>query len=607
MDEKDRLRDELDQERAARRQSEDAAERVLRHLREVEGHLRVLDEYVGADLPGAPAEALRAAKEAAVKAEEKVAGGTAPSGAEDDKPGAAGAKAGAEGGRPPVLLDGAFLSEARHAILGALGGARGFLELLRAGRLRNETERQAALDNVALSARQTDLLLEELFDALELGLGKVRSEPEPLQLREEVRRAMERARDQARTRTTFDLTGDVPGEVRLDRRRVRLALEGLLANAARTAPDDQTVQVRIVDGETVRVEASFPDPDASLEEAKRPFHAHEGLPSLERVRLAALAEGGRAGGEVKDGRVVLFVELPRTTGEPAPAEERPQRPAKAKAPARRRTSDESTRAGGGSARAGGSTGPQGESTRSVEEEERPRVLVVEDDDDERRRLHEDLHAAGYDVTTAANVEEAVGEIRRSVFDAVTLDLLLGREYSLDVLRTLRTEGPNRETPTLVVSVASPGNVAFPYPVQGHLQKPLTKRTLLRALTWVGVPPTVPGPVLLVAEEPPPPTLPQNLEQAGYRLVEAVDEEEATALLDEEAPDAVVLDSTVPLSERFLQQLEVPLVIWGPENADEDLQSRAQAVLERTQETDDLVAELLEILREQAAVEEGHAR
>ena len=66
-----------------------------------------------------------------------------------------------------------------------------------------------------------------------------------------------------------------------------------------------------------------------------------------------------------------------------------------------------------------------------------RILVVDDEPQILRALQTNLRGAGYDVTTAASVEEALVEAAMRLPDAVILDLLLPDGSGTDVCRELR--------------------------------------------------------------------------------------------------------------------------------------------------------------------------
>jgi CheY-like chemotaxis protein len=196
-----------------------------------------------------------------------------------------------------------------------------------------------------------------------------------------------------------------------------------------------------------------------------------------------------------------------------------------------------------------------------------RVLVVEDDAAARAEIVQILRSAGFDAKDVANVDEAIQAVNNESFDAVTLDLLLGRRYSTKVLAAIRT-GRNKDAAVLVLSATRPGNVTFPYPVQGHLQKPITKRTLLRAMRWSGHPPPDPGPVLVVRREPPDATFLAEAKSRGLILIHVHDLAQALQRLETNDPVVVVVDPVMGVGAKFRDSLQgVPLIFWGDDGVE----------------------------------------
>jgi DNA-binding response OmpR family regulator len=81
----------------------------------------------------------------------------------------------------------------------------------------------------------------------------------------------------------------------------------------------------------------------------------------------------------------------------------------------------------------------------------PRVLVAEDETNIRElvRLHLDLE--GWDVVEAADGEVALQRLRGGPFDLVVLDIMLPGLDGITVLRAMRREGPNAQTPVLLLT------------------------------------------------------------------------------------------------------------------------------------------------------------
>jgi two-component system, response regulator, stage 0 sporulation protein F len=71
----------------------------------------------------------------------------------------------------------------------------------------------------------------------------------------------------------------------------------------------------------------------------------------------------------------------------------------------------------------------------------PRLLVVEDDSSLRRLYSAEFEEEGYVVATAASGEEALSLVREAPPDVIVLDICLGAENGLDVLRKVLDERP----------------------------------------------------------------------------------------------------------------------------------------------------------------------
>ena len=84
--------------------------------------------------------------------------------------------------------------------------------------------------------------------------------------------------------------------------------------------------------------------------------------------------------------------------------------------------------------------------RKVREVLRPgvaagKVLVVDDEESIRRLFHQVLTDAGYEVTLAADGDEALKKLRREPFDAVVTDLVMPEREGIEIIRSVRAERP----------------------------------------------------------------------------------------------------------------------------------------------------------------------
>jgi PAS domain S-box-containing protein len=109
-----------------------------------------------------------------------------------------------------------------------------------------------------------------------------------------------------------------------------------------------------------------------------------------------------------------------------------------------------------------------------------RILVVDDEESIRFTFSEFLTDAGYVVDTAEDFEEAIACFEANAYDAIFLDILLGRESGIDVLKAARELDPNcpvtmvTGAPDIKTAAAAVRLGAFDY-----LTKPIGQDDLLR--------------------------------------------------------------------------------------------------------------------------------
>lgn len=79
------------------------------------------------------------------------------------------------------------------------------------------------------------------------------------------------------------------------------------------------------------------------------------------------------------------------------------------------------------------------------------ILIVEDDEDISSLLRRGFELEGYNVDCARSGEEAIESARKQPYDTIILDIILPGGSGLDVCRRLRAEGPNMQSPIIMLS------------------------------------------------------------------------------------------------------------------------------------------------------------
>jgi CheY-like chemotaxis protein len=388
----------------------------------------------------------------------------------------------------------------------------------------------------------------------------------------------------AQKRIAIDLTVDPEvSQVVADPSKLKQVLYNYLSNAFKFTPDEGRVWVRVFpeSPEAFRLEVQDTGIGIRAEDLARLFvefqqldasaakkYAGTGL-GLALTKRIVEAQGGRVGVESEAGKgSTFFAVLPRRA---------------------LRGSVEPTAA------PDVQTQPSGDR----------RVLVIDDDATDRRWLFRTLSEAGFAVEMASSGVEGLESCRIRVYDAVLLDLLLPDIDGREVLRAIRSGGPNRHTPVIIVTVVAEKGVGAGFHVDDILQKPVAKKDLLAALNRASVSPSAPGPIFVIDDDRAALKLAERtLKDLGYRPVCHAGAAQALESIATEAPAAVVLDLLMPGMDgfEFLSRFRrtaagrrTPVIVWTVKDLSsrerEELESLAQSVVSKSAGAKALIEEL----------------
>src|SRR5438067_3125931 len=82
---------------------------------------------------------------------------------------------------------------------------------------------------------------------------------------------------------------------------------------------------------------------------------------------------------------------------------------------------------------------------------KPKILIADDEPDALELVAFNLKAAGYDVVTAADGEEALKKARSAMPSLIVLDLMLPGVDGLEVCKILRRDSTTRSIPILMLT------------------------------------------------------------------------------------------------------------------------------------------------------------
>jgi DNA-binding response OmpR family regulator len=90
-----------------------------------------------------------------------------------------------------------------------------------------------------------------------------------------------------------------------------------------------------------------------------------------------------------------------------------------------------------------------------------RILVVDDHRDIVRLVQRELEKEGHEVSTAADGDEALEQMRSTRPQLVVLDVMLPRRNGFEVLRSIRSDPATRETIVILLTAMDhPEEVTF---------------------------------------------------------------------------------------------------------------------------------------------------
>ena len=352
-----------------------------------------------------------------------------------------------------------FLASVSHELRTPMNAILGFTDALLAGvdGPLNE-EQQASLGWVQRGGRDLLGLINEILDLSKIEAGKLTMDAQPFDPRELVESVVAQHRSLAAQKgIRFEWhDAGAPAEVVLDRQRVRQILVNLFGNALKfTVHGEVEVETGGANESEFHVAVRDTGPgiaaeqhEAIFEEFRQAEGASAGIGlGLAISRRLARVMGGEITLESEPGRGSIFhLRLPldsRTV------------PADVVQPDQAR---------------------DGESL----------LLSVDDDPSVAPLLQKMLASHGYRVVAAASPSTAASEARSLRPAAILLDVLMPVRNGHDILRELKDDPLTRDIPVIVISVVDRADM--PELADGHLNKPIRRDPLLRALAEQGAAP-----------------------------------------------------------------------------------------------------------------------
>ena len=451
-----------------------------------------------------------------------------------------------------------FLANMSHELRTPLNGIIGFAEMMHDARLGPVSEQHKEyLGDILTSANHLLQLINDVLDLAKVEAGKMEFQPAPIKLKTLVRETCDIVRTMAakkRLKIETRVTSEVDS-VWLDSAKLKQVLYNYLSNAIKFTPDRGKIVVRAAAEGATNFRLSVEDNGIGIkaEDVGKLFVEFQQLDATESKKYQGTglglaltkkiveAQGGKIGvGSVWGKGSTFFAVLPRRFDSRRTAPEPANLPAFLAA---------------------------GDNT--------PSILIIEDDQQERAWLAWSLAGAGYHVETAANGSEALALCHTRSFSGITLDLILPDSSGWDLLRRIREEGLNRETPVIVITVVAEKATAFGYRVQEFLTKPVTETDLVAAVKRTERMGGESKKILCIDDDLQSLKLVKTmLTKSGYRPVCMSSARSALEWLEKERPGAIILDLMMPDMDgfEFMEHLRqrpdsrrIPVIVWTVKN------------------------------------------
>jgi PAS domain S-box-containing protein len=443
-----------------------------------------------------------------------------------------------------------FLANMSHELRTPLNAIIGFADLLGSGAVKPDSPKHRTfLGHIGTSGRHLLQLINDVLDLSKVESGKLEFFPEPVNLSllvKEVGDVLHAATIKKRIAIVAEIA---PGldDLRLDPARLKQVLYNYLSNAIKFSPEGSRVTVRamaegvhrfrievedagigIAPADIGRLFVEFQQLDSGLNKQ----HEGTGL-GLALTRRLVEAQGGSVGVASTPGQGSVFhVVLNRVHGQD----------------------------------------PGDEAGRSAEavETEQDRVLVIQAAREDQTRLLQLLADAGFAVDAAATGEHALRQAIEHGYQAITLDLVLGDRNGLDVLSSIRDQGPSRRAPVVGLSMPTNGN-AVNFAIADILSKPIRTEEVLAAMAPYRLAGPGRPPVMVIDDDPLAVELMRSaLQSIGVESVCFTDPRQALDEIELHRPEAIVLDLMMPVVDGFavldaLSRMpscrDIPVFIW----------------------------------------------
>ncbi len=453
-----------------------------------------------------------------------------------------------------------FVSTVSHELRTPMTAIKGYTDLIYSGMVGEINDNQKRfLGIVRNNSDRLTALISDLLDISRVETGRVRFEPEPVNVGDIVKNVIDALAPNAEKKgltLTYRAEGGLP-EIMGDPGRLTQVFTNLVGNAINYTPNDGKVNVDVYSAKGV-VRADVTDngigihPDDLSKIFERFYRADDPLVQESRgtglglsiVKMFVEMHGGRVWAHSQTGKGSTFtVILPLPMAEQEDgldllAEEFTARLAKRQ------------------------------------------VLVADDDPDIAELIRLQLEEAGYSVTVVGRGVKVLETARRQCPDLIVLDILLPDMDGRAVLEALKSEPATADIPVVMLTVVADDGASFDLGAADYLNKPIDNARLLEAVKAAL---SRRGRILVVEDDVDTIEMMRlALRRVGYNVDIAADGYEALSLARRWRPQAILLDLRLPGMDgyealthlkRSLDTQNIPIVVTSAHFADLEKEER----------------------------------
>jgi PAS domain S-box-containing protein len=449
-----------------------------------------------------------------------------------------------------------FVSTVSHELRTPVTAIKGYTDLIYSGMVGeiNDNQKQF-LGIVKSNTERLTALINDLLDISRVETGRVRFEPEPVQLGDIIKNVIDalapNAEDKAHA-LNLEVEAGL-AEIMGDPNRLNQVFTNLVGNAIKYTPEGGQIDVAVYSvGEAVRVDVRDNGIGICAEDLSKIFDRFyradhplvqesrgSGL-GLSIVKMFVEMHGGRVWAESGPGTGSTFtVLLPLPTGQKEMDLE-PISPEVAASVSKRH------------------------------------VLVADDDPDIAALIKLQLEEADYRVTVVGRGAKVLEMARTTCPDLIVLDILLPDMDGREVLETLKSESATADIPVVMLTIVADDGTAFDLGAADYLTKPADAARLQDAVRSALA---RRGRILVVEDDVDAIEMMRlALRRVGYNVDVAGDGYEALTLARRWRPQAIVLNLRLPGMDGYeaLSHLErnpgtrgIPIIVTSAHAMDSD--------------------------------------